>query len=507
MTKKKFGLMRRLFSEERCARRKLLISLCGISSVALTGFAEKTMPNILFIAVDDLRPELGCYGNSRILSPNIDQFAASGTLFTRAYSQVSQCGPSRDSVLSGLRPDTSGVYVNTDHFRNRFPNAVTLPQYFEKHGYRTVRTGKIFHDNHDPQSWQVNLNEWGDPRVSKYNSPENKAHFKKALETIAQKKAEGEALTPYEAYKLMITAASESADVPDTAYPDGVNAELAIQELEKMTQSDQPVFLAVGFHKPHLPFNAPRKYWDLYEKDSISLPENNDWPENFVQIAMYNWGELRDYGDIPDEGPLSDAEALRLIHGYYACVSFVDAQIGKVLDKLDELGLAENTIVIVWGDHGFHLGENGIWTKQTCFEAANHSPMIIRAPGLPANQQVHALTELLDIYPTLCDLAGLPVPEFVDGESMKPLLIDPDAPWKAAALSQFQRGKIMGKSIRLDALRFTVWEHMETGTVQGLELYDHMKDPGETTNLVNDPAIKTLKPKLNRIWSDGNPIQ
>lgn len=464
-------------------------------------------PNVLFIAVDDLRPQLGCYGNKDIISPNIDRLAEQGVLFERAYCQASQCGPSRDSVLSGLRPDTSGVYANNQHFRDRFPDTVTLPQYFAKHGYRTVRTGKIFHNNHDPQSWQVNLNEWADPRVSKYNAPDNKAHYQNALDLVAQKKAEGNPLSPYEAYKLYITAATESAEVPDTAYPDGVNAELAIQELEKMAQSDQPVFLAVGFHKPHLPFNCPKKYWDLYSPDTIQLPENMSWPKDFVRVAMHNWEELRDYGDMPDEGLFSEEMGRRLIHGYFACVSFVDAQIGQVLDKFEELGLAENTIVVLWGDHGFHLGENGIWTKQTCFEVANHSPLIIRAPGFKSGMKVNALTEFVDIYPTLCDLAGLPVPEAVDGVSFKRLMDNPDAPWKDVAMSQFKHGNFMGKSIRQDETRFTVWEHMNTGEIKGVELYDQRKDPGEMKNIAGNPSQKKfvgeLTDKLDRIWKQG----
>jgi iduronate 2-sulfatase len=466
--------------------------------------AEK-QPNVLFIAVDDLRPQLGCYGKTDIRSPNIDRLAKNGILFSRAYCQISQCGPSRDSILSGLRPDTTGVYANNQHFRNRFPDAVTLPQYFAMHGYRTVRTGKVFHDNHDPQSWHINLNEWGDPRVSKYNSPENKAHYQNALKLVEQKKKEGSPLTPYEAYKLYITSATEAADVPDTAYPDGVNAELAIQELEKMAESDQPVFLAVGFHKPHLPFNCPKKYWDMYDSEDIKLPEKLSWPKNFVGVAMHNWDELRDYGDIPDEGLLSDETARRLIHGYYACVSFVDEQIGKVLDKLDDLGLAENTIVVLWGDHGWHLGENGLWTKQTCFEVANHSPLIIQAPGYQSGVTVNALTEFIDIYPTLCDLAGLPVPEDVDGISFKRLLKNPDAAWKDAAMSQFRHGSFMGKSIRTDTFRFTVWENMETGEVKGVELYDHTKDPEENINIAGQPEsarlIDKLRTRHKEAWS------
>lgn len=459
---------------------------------------SRTKPNVLFLSVDDLKPLLGCYGRKDVITPNIDKLADSGTLFLRNYCQAAHCDPSRASLMTGLRPDAAGVTeANDPYFRDFIPDAVTLPQYFAKNGYRTVRVGKIFHNDQDPQSWQVNLNEWAQPGVALYNAPESKAKFKAALATIKQMQAEGKSLKPWERVRMMLSTSSESVDVPDNAYPDGAITDLALKALREMKESGKPTFLAVGWYKPHLPFNCPEKYWKMYKEESFELAKNPFPPKDVPKQAMHEWEELRAYSDIPQQGPLSEEQARRLIHGYYACVSFADAQVGKVLKELEDLGLADNTIVVLWGDHGFHLGDHGLWCKHSNFETATHAPLIIRDPHYPKGQQVNSLTEFVDLYPTLCELGGLPIPSGLQGESLRPLLSDPDfQSWKKVALSQYPRGNFIGRSMRTDRYRFTVWEDKTTHRVDGVELYDHQTDPDENTNIANLPENAQLRNDL-----------
>lgn len=481
---------------KRALRIVCLIVFLGVFSRAQG--EEGRRPNVLFLAVDDLRPQLGCYGHSEILSPNIDALASQGVLFEQSFCQAAHCCPSRASLMTGLRPDHAGVVTGGDpYFRDTVPDVVTLPQYFAANGYRTVKTGKLFHNNQDPQSWQTILNEWRQPDVALYNDPVSKDKFKNALKTIEKMTSEGKLLEPWERVRMMLSTSSESVDVPDSAYPDGAITDLALQALREMKDSGEPTFLGVGWYKPHLPFNCPSKYWDLYDPEKIHLAENPQPPKNVPSQAVHEWEELRAYADIPRTGPLSDEQALRLIHGYYACVSFADAQVGRILRELDELGLADNTIVILWGDHGWHLGDHGMWCKQSNFETATHAPLIVRSPGIEGGKRVKALTEFIDIYPTVCELAGLPVPETLDGQSLKPLLENPKyKPWKQAALSQFPRGKFVGRSTRNDRYRFTVWENSKTGDVDAMELYDHKTDPQENVNIAGNPENKKLVQKL-----------
>jgi len=442
---------------------------------------QDTKRNVLFIAVDDLRPELGCYGKTYIKSPNIDRLAEAGVLFKRAYCQQAVCGATRTSLLTGLRPDTVRVHGNTVHFRKTVPDIVTLPQHFKNHGYHVQGMGKIYHQD-DPPSWSVPLER---PPAMVWLRPENSAA------TVAKR-----------------GPPTEFADVDDNAYPEGKIAELAVDAMRK--NKDRPFFLAVGFVRPHLPFNCPKKYWDLYDRSEVELPKPIR-PKGAPNYALTSWGELRKYRGIPSKGPVSEKQALDLIHGYRACVTYVDAQVGRVIDELDRLGLREKTVIILWGDHGWKLGDYGCWCKHTNFELDVHVPMIVHAPGAKGNgRATDALAEFVDIYPSLCELAGLPLPDHLEGTSFAPLLQDPDRPWKKAAMSQYPRGKLMGYSMRTDRYRYTRWcDRKDPEKVAAMELYDHEKDPGETVNVVGNPEYadiaKKLESQLDAGWRAARP--
>jgi len=461
--------------------RSLFIILIGLptlfscqSPAPDTVFETKPLSNVLFIAVDDLRPELGCYGKDYIQSPNIDRLASQGMVFNRAYCQQAVCSPSRTSLMTGLRPDSSHVYDLQTYFRDVVPASVTtIPEHFMQQGYHAEFWGKIYHAAIlDSPSWSI---EGGnqDRRIEPQWPMENwRAYVTDESNAMADQNDGGG--PPY-----------ERAVVPDTAYPDGIVAERAIETLNQLSQQDQPFFLGVGFYKPHLPFNAPQKYWDLYDPAEIELSDQDTPPDEAPAVAFTEWGELRAYSLIPRQGEVSDSMARNLIHGYRACVSYTDAQIGKVVDELDRLGLRDNTIIILWGDHGWKLGDYGDWTKHTNFELDTRSPLIVSAPGMEtAGQQTDALVEFVDIYPSLCELAGLPLPNHLQGKSFVPLMSDPSQDWKQVALSQFprQRGEVMGYSMRTDRYRYTRWQDT-SGTMVAQELYDHQDNPIAHQNL------------------------
>ena len=495
------------------------VLLPALRAVAAADADPRSRPNVLFIAVDDLRPELGCYGRNHVKSPRIDRLAERGTTFLRAYCQQAVCGPSRASLLTGLRPDTTGVWGNRTHFRQRVPNAVTLPEHFKNHGYHTQGMGKIFHrsfpqkaytyysssrDTRDPQSWSV-PSWFGGPRY--YYTPEGIAAAKKDFQRISRKS--GAALDEWVDY-FTRGPATEAPDVPDEVTYDGQLAGRAVQALQKLQQQDRPFFLAVGFIKPHLPFVAPKKYWDLYDPREIALADNPLKPQGAPALAMHSFGELRYYSDVAKQGPVSDEKARRLIHGYYACVSYIDALVGRVIDELDRLGLRDRTIICLWGDHGWHLGDHGLWCKHTNFENATRAPLIVCAPRAKApGRTTEALVEFVDIYPTLAQLAGLPLPVAVEGTSFAPLLDDPDQPGKKAALSQYPRGAAMGRSMRTDRYRFTLWQDRRGAKeTLAVELYDHQNDPEENDNLAvrpeNAALVKRLRGELEQHWGKTN---
>ncbi|TCS85872.1 iduronate 2-sulfatase [Anseongella ginsenosidimutans] len=452
-------------------------------------------PNVLFIAVDDLRVQLGCYGDPVAVTPNINRLAAKGMVFNRAYCQQAVCNPSRASLMTGRRPNTTRVWNLSTHFREALPQVVTLPQYFKQNGYHTRAIGKIYHD----PAWAKDSVSWSAPEILAVTGTKGKY----TLDSNLNKKGSWKA------------GATERANVEDEAYIDGKVSQAAVELLSEI--KDEPFFLAVGFRRPHLPFSAPEPYWELYDPAALPLPKFRQAPANAPELALHHSDELRGYRDIPDEGPLPEEKVRELIHGYYAATSYIDAQIGNVIRELERLGLRENTIIVLWSDHGFHLGEHGLWSKTTNFELDTRVPLIISAPGQEATGvRSDALVELVDLYPTLAELAGLTLPAGLEGTSMKPLLADPDQPWKTAAFSQFPRPwrykkqpAIMGYSLRTADYRYTEWQDFETGEVEARELYDHRKDPLETENIAgkNEQAknIELLSQMLKEGWQGAVP--
>jgi len=470
----------------------------GTNGPALASAAARKK-NVLFIAVDDLRPELGCYGHPMIKSPHIDALARSGVLFERTYCQQAVCGPTRASLLTGKRPDTTKIYDLKTHIRTTMPDVVTLQQHFKNNGYLSVGIGKLFHVGlEDEASYSVpHTNGKGAAYVLEENLNLLKSGGKVTEDTGSN--AESTGATRMRAHP------TECADVPDDAYLDGVLANLGVEALQKAApgakaaseKEKQPFFIGVGFRKPHLPFCAPKRYWDLYDRSKIPLPYP-DKPKNAPEIAFTSWGELRSYSDIPDVGPCDEKTTRELIHGYYACVSYTDAMVGKLLAELDRLDLRKDTIVILWGDHGWKLGEYSQWCKHTNFELDTHVPMILSDPDHPKGLRVNALTEFVDIYPTLADLCGLPVAGDLEGTSVVPLLTDPKRPWKKAAFSQYPRPKkMMGYSMRTDQYRYTEWIDQPTSEVKERELYDLKNDPLCKESIVYKPEYKDLVAQLH----------
>lgn len=454
-------------------------------------------PNVLFFCVDNLRPELGCYGNAIIKSPNIDALARRGIVFNRAYCQQAVCSPSRSSLLTGTRPDTTKVWDLKTHFRAALPDVVTLPQFFKNAGYFVQGMGKVYHGGYDdPASWSV---PWSDPK--RRNTPSVKAADPDASEKRAGKgKANKE---------MKDCGAFDAKDCQDNELHDGQLADMAISALEKFKEQQEPFFLAVGFIKPHLPFESPKKYWDSYDPQSIPLAPNPYLPKDAPPYALADSGELHSYQNVPDGQHLPDEYARQLKHGYYAAVSYMDAQLGRVLGALDTLGLRENTIIVLWGDHGWKLGEHDRWCKHSNVENDTNAPLLISVPGMKhAGEHTNALVEFVDVYPTLAELAGLPLPLHLEGSSAVPLLEDPARKWKSAAFSQYPRKaggtRLMGYSMRTERYRFTQWVNVENhAEVHSVELYDHETDPQENTNIAGYPENKTLVDELARQLQGG----
>ena len=480
-------------------------------------------PNILFIAVDDLRPELGCYGKDYIKSPNIDRLAKAGIVFNRAYCQQAVCAPTRASLMTGTRPDTTKVWDLVTHFRAALPDVVTLGQHFQRNGYFVQGMGKIYHGSlPDAPTWSV---PWVMGAKDTYALPENLQYNKGQSgdpddeAKVPKPKAAGKKDTVLAGEKRVKKPtppgsrgpAYEGADVPDNTFQDGSVAELAISTLQEISKKKEPFFLAVGFIKPHLPFVSPKKYWDLYDEAKIELAPNKFYPVDAPEYAIRKWGnEVRNYKDIPATGTFSDDLARTLRHGYFAGVSYTDAQVGKLLDELDRLGLTKNTIVILWGDHGWKLGEHDAWAKHSNSENDTNAPLILSVPGMKnAGTHTNALVEFVDVYPTLSELAGLPLPAHLEGLSLKPLLDSPNRPWKTAAFSQYPRpktasGDLMGYSMRTDRYRFTVWVAAGDHTkIDAIELYDHATDPQENYNIAKQPANAALVEQMMKQWRGG----
>lgn len=450
----------------------------GKPSSALTPSSKRT--NVLFVISDDLNMRLGCYGDDQVHSPNVDKLASSGMRFDRAYCQYPLCGPSRASFLTGLRPDTTRVVDGVAWLRDKLPKVKTLPQVFKENGYNTVRISKVFHDARttpdDPLSW--------DMAIEPYKT---QAGSKGIVHRYMPRRVKGVPLGP-----------AVEAEGGDEDQPDGRAASQAIRFLESRDTS-QPFFLAVGLRMPHLSWVVPKRYFDMYDPAAIKLPEvrKDAWkniPASAITLRQFNYGF--------DEK--TSREALR---GYYAAVTFMDAQLGKLMDALDRLHLADDTVFVFLGDNGWHVGEHGLWHKSTLFEESLRVPLIVRVPGMKANgRSCNALVECVDICPTLFDVCGLTGPSNLEGTSVRPLLNKPTTSWKTAAFSQQQRsGKKMGRSIRTERWRYTEWDEGR----DGVELYDCAADPHEFRNLAGDSAYSSqmadLKRRLRAGWKAAKP--
>lgn len=449
--------------------------------------ADSRAPNVLFVMADDLRVEMASFGSAAI-TPNLDRLARRGVQFDRAYCQQALCNPSRSSMLTGLRPDSLKLWHNSLHFRDRNPDVVTLPQWFKQNGYATRCAGKIFHN------WHTKVK--GDP--GSWSSPEF-LHYANHGDDKPQ--VEGE-LPP----DLAKAPKCECRDVSDDAYYDGRVASEAIRIIHDV--KGQPFFLAVGFWKPHSPFNAPKKYWDLYDRAHLP-PVDLRRPEGAPEIAFHDGRELR--GTPPNLANFTSEQIAEIRHGYFAGISYLDAQLGRVLDALDQAGLTEKTIVVFIGDHGYHLGEHGLWAKTSNFELDARVPLLIAAPSVAqTGTRTTALAESLDLFPTLVELCGLPNPGGLAGVSLVPVLKDPKRSVQPAAFTQHPRPayfdrepggvpEAMGYSVRTERVRYTEWRDWKTGKVIARELYDAHQDPGETKNLVD---LSTL----NDAWTEAQKL-
>ncbi|HBN78806.1 MAG TPA: iduronate-2-sulfatase [Planctomycetaceae bacterium] len=467
-----------------CHAFLLLITLVCVSAnelLAKKTSEQKRPPNVLFIAVDDLACTLGCYGDLIAKTPNIDRLAASGVCFLRAYNQLPLCNPTRASIMTGLRPDTIKVYDLDRHFRDEVPGVVTLPQSFQNAGYFAARVGKIYHYNvpaaigtdgfDDPPSWNQTVNPKGRDKAEEaliYNAEPHRK-ISGALSWLA---AEGE----------------------DTDQTDGMIATEAIKIMQ--AKQKEPFFLGVGFFRPHTPYVAPKKYFDMYPLETLRLPFAPQGDRDDIPTAAFAHN-----CPVPNYN-LDETTLLKATQAYYACVSFIDAQVGRLLNALDTLELTDNTIVVFWSDHGYHLGEhNGVWQKRTLFEQGARAPLIIRDPFSKGSGPCQRIVEFVDLYPTLMELAGIQSPEVLEGRSLNPLLNDPLSDWNGYAITQVLRPaddrlpeQVMGCSIRTERYRFTEWGEGKYGS----ELYDHHADPGEFNNLAIQPDVqsKTIMEKL-----------
>ncbi len=487
-----------------------------------------TKPNILFISIDDLRPTLGVYGDSIAVTPNIDRFANEGTTFRQTFCQAAVCAPSRASLMTGLRPNSTRVWHLGDKFRAINPETVTMPQYFSKFGYHTVNLGKIFH-NYMPDSIS-----WDEPdlRPSRYLQPDWLGRDGETF-YISEEVQKSQVIKRDSLLKLRpiryadgwnTGPAWEAADVHDTLYYDGAQNELTKKTLSRLVKMNQPFYMGLGFFRPHLPFTAPKKYWDLYDPAEIPLAANPDVPEGAPLLTMNSMYELRHYdgfghiGHPTSDFRMSEDTARILKHGYYASVSYVDALLGDLFTHMKQLGIYENTIIIVWGDHGWKLGDHNSWGKMTNYNIDLQVPLMIRYPKqTKRGAQTFALTELVDMFPTICELANVPIPDYMEGKSLVPLLQNPEIPWKKAAFSQFHRrpkvsadGKrYMGYSINTVDYHYIEWYDWQPkksikGDFVTAELYHRKKDPHETINIaqdaVNSEVVQQLSAQLAAGW-------
>ncbi len=460
----------------------LLLLVLSISMPSQAGVLSKKR-NVLFIAVDDLKPIGGLYGDKTIYTPHLDKLAQTGFVFDNNHCQQAVCAPTRASILTGKRPDYTQIWDLKTFIRDKQPDIVTLPQYFHSKGYQTAAIGKVFDkrsvdEKHDSLSWSIPYLE-----------------------------AEGSSVVGGGYMKETRRVSTECADVADSTTMDGRMALDGIELMRQLASDDEPFFLAVGFHKPHLPFAAPKKYWDLYDRSKIKTALFTEKAEGSPDYAYQPGWEVRSqYEDVPKDFdvPISIEKQKELIHGYYACVSFIDQQIGLVIDELDKLGIRENTLIVLWGDHGWHLGDHNMWCKHTNFEQATRSPLVIALDDKYVGT-TNAPTEFVDVFPTICDLANVKTPNYIDGLSLEPIMNGDRTEVKPMAVSQFTRWPDrMGYTFRDTRYRYTVWmsEHFRSGQVYDAsliddeELYDYQKDPLETKNLIGDAVYSEVRKSM-----------
>lgn len=498
----------------------LLALILGVT----TGFSQSKKTNILFIAIDDLKPTVGSFNDNFAVTPHLDALSQNATVFLNNHTQQAVCGPSRASIMTGKRPDYTRVRDLKTKMRDMNPDILTIPQYFKKQGYITAATGKIYDPRcvdkyNDKPSWSIpfvkehNLDyypePYGKPALGYYQNKEIKAKI-----DALTKEAKAKGKNPSSYVRNKYKPPFEMSDAPDAAYTDGAIALHAIDLLDEMAKKNQPFFLGVGFKRPHLPFVAPKSYWDLYDASKIELAAYQKKAKNSPDVAYHNSGEMRSYKDdaieykINDENLLEMDEELqrKLIHGYYANVSFVDAQIGKIMDKLQATGLAENTVIVVWGDHGWHLGDHSMWNKHSNFEQATRSPLLIYDPSSKKKMAIDAPTEFVDVFPTLTELAGLNTPKNLDGVSLKPMIAGNTASVKPYAVSQWHKGKnITGYSFRTGNYRYTAWvgnskkstdQVINQSDIVAEELYDYVNDPLETVNKFGEASVAKTQAEL-----------
>ena len=455
----------------------LLVSSFGYSDTPPSSTINER-PNVLFISLDDMRPDIGSYGHPVAKTPNLDSFSQSALLFEQAYTHQAVCGPSRAALMTGLRPSTTGIKNLSQRVSETVPNVTTMSKMFKQNGYETIAVGKIYHHfNDDVDGW-------------------SKAPFDLIRDFKQDRKQRGLPNPPYDVW------------LSDELLPDAKNVAHANNELERLSKQDDPFFLAVGLHRPHLPFRAPKKYWDMYDPELVPAPKTTQQQLGAPDWAVVAW-EIWNYDNLPPKpGPMPEAEADKLRHGYLATISFVDSLVGQLLDKLSALDLDKNTVVVVWGDHGFKLGDHGGWSKHSNVELDIHIPLIIRVPGISEpGSRTKALVETVDIYPTLIDVAGLDQPHALEGVSLTPLMGQPDRPWKEAVFAQFprytQNQLLMGETVRTDRFRYTAWVGVNNGVTIAQELYDHLNDPIESTNLANDENYQSALLRHENIRKDG----
>ena len=499
--------------------KKYLLSILLLVSFYKVQAQNSSKPNILFIAIDDLKPTIGSYGDKLAITPNIDAIAKNGTTFLNNHTQQAVCGPSRASLLTGKRPDYTKVWDLKTKMRDMNPDILTIPQYFKQNGYETIGVGKIYDprcvdNDRDKPSWSVPfINErelnypkgYKQPALGFYQKKKNLARIREIKSEAVEKNIQKSKINKYirDRYKPPY----EIGDVPDGAYVDGAIANKSLDLLDELDTS-KPFFLAVGFKRPHLPFVAPRKYWELYNESEIEIAPYQKKSKNAVDIAYHKAGEMQSYKTpeityrLNNDGLLELDEKLqkKLIHGYYAATSYIDAQIGKIKDKLKQKGLDKNTIIVIWGDHGWHLGDHSLWNKHSNFEQATRSPLIIYDPRINKGFKITTPTEFVDLFPTLSDLANLEIPKNLDGLSLRRQLEGEATTSKIYAVSQFPRKNKMGYSFRTNDYRYTVWVNNKKSTepiykedIHAEELYDYKKDPLETENKINNKKYEKTK--------------